>query len=192
MRSAHARGVRVVPLVEVADLVRVVSTTSDSTRYIGLANVESGTGHLVAGGDEPVPPSGLAFERGDILFCRLRPYLNKVHLADQPGVCSPEFAVLRIRPGSHVSGRYLAAVLRSSLVVAQTRHMMTGNTHPRISATDVRSLDIPLPSRAMQEDIASGVDARRQEAARLMAEAYVEWQEARQTFLSALEARAAP
>ncbi len=34
---------------------------------------------------------------------------------------------------------YVAAILRSDLILLQTRHMMTGNTHPRISNAEVIS-----------------------------------------------------
>ena len=40
---------------------------------------------------------------------------------------------------------FLAAVMRSSIIVAQTRHMMTGNTHPRLANEDVVGLLIPIP-----------------------------------------------
>ncbi|MEJ7806584.1 MAG: hypothetical protein WKG03_11790, partial [Telluria sp.] len=39
----------------------------------------------------------------------------------------------------------LAAILRSPIVLAQTRHMTAGNTHPRLAAKDVQSLVLPRP-----------------------------------------------
>ena len=37
------------------------------------------------------------FSIGDVLFARLRPYLNKVYRAEADGVCSTEFHVIRVR-----------------------------------------------------------------------------------------------
>ena len=45
------------------------------------------------------------------------------------GCCSTEFHVLRVKDAGAVLPDYLAATLRSRLTLAQTVHMMTGNTH---------------------------------------------------------------
>lgn len=39
------------------------------------------------------------FDQGNVLYGRLRPYLNKVVVADAPGFCSTELLVLRCGPG---------------------------------------------------------------------------------------------
>ena len=68
----------------------------------------------------------------DVLFARLRPHLHKVWRAERDGVCSTEFHVIRIKEDvPDLLPDYLAAVLRSSVVVVQTKHMMTGNTYRR-------------------------------------------------------------
>jgi hypothetical protein len=38
---------------------------------------------------------------------------------------------MRVRNEEALLPDYLAAILRSTLILAQIRHMMTGNTHPR-------------------------------------------------------------
>ena len=72
-----------------------------------------------------------AFEKDDVLYGRLRPYLNKVWLSSFSGVCSTEFHVMRILNRQALLPTYLAVVMRTRLIVAQTKHIMTGNTHPR-------------------------------------------------------------
>lgn len=47
-----------------------------------------------------------------------------------------------MKDGGAVLPDYLAAALRSRLTLAQTVHMMTGNTHPRLTDGDVRALPI--------------------------------------------------
>jgi len=58
--------------------------------YIGLENIESGMGRLLAGTPvEEVDGNIGVFCRGDILFGKLRPYLAKVVYATFDGVISP-------------------------------------------------------------------------------------------------------
>lgn len=149
--------------------------------YLSLANVQSNTGELVPT-DEKVTGGCSVFQRGDVLFARLRPYLNKVHVAESDGCCSPEFHVLRVKNNETLRPDYLAAILRSSLILAQTRHMMTGNTHPRLTNEDVASLVIPVPKPARQEAIANEARRRREEVRRLRAEADSNWQAAKHWF----------
>ena len=157
-------------------------TIADGEFYVGLANVSANTGEYVEA-SEDAEGTIAEFEAGDVLFAKLRPYLNKVWVADRTGVCSPEFHVLRLRPDSRIrSADYLAAVLRFTATLAQTRHMMTGNTHPRLASEDVSALVIPVPSTDQQLTIAAEVDRRRAEARRLRAEARARWADARQAF----------
>jgi type I restriction enzyme, S subunit len=160
--------------------------TPDDVTYVGLANVRSNTGEYVEA-DDDVGGKVAVFAKGDVLFAKLRPYLNKVWVADRAGVCSPEFHVLRLLPdGPVVSPEYLAAALRSSPTLTQTKRMMTGNTHPRLAPEDVGELVVPTPSPATQQSIATEVDKRRAEARRLRAVARDEWAMARQAFEEAL------
>lgn len=153
--------------------------------YIGLANVKSDTGELVSS-DETASGTCFRFKVDDVLFARLRPYLNKVYQAEFDGCCSTEFHVLRILKGMDVLPVYLAVILRSSLILVQTCHMMTGNTHPRLANEDVIKLVVPIPSKDIQEVIASEVIHRREEAKRLCKEAEALWAAAKQKFERAL------
>jgi len=125
----------------------------------------------------------LFFNKGNVLYGRLCPYLNKVWSTDRDGVCSTEFHVLRIKPSDPpIHSDYLAAALRSSLVVAQTKHMMTGNTHPRLANDDVVDLLVPIPDEATQTEIVVEIQRRREEARRLRQEAEEEWEAAKSGF----------
>lgn len=167
-------------LEEVVDFVRD-QIQAPGPNYLSLANVQSHTGELVPT-DESVTGACSLFKRGDVLFARLRPYLNKVHAAENGGCCSPEFHVLRVKDAATLSPEYLAAILRSSLTLAQTRHMMTGNTHPRLTNEDVVNLVIPVPKPSVQDMIAAEARRRREEARRLRAEAEAGWQQAKRWF----------
>ena len=169
-----------VRLEQVIDFIRDQVKTPGSN-YLSLANVQSNTGELVPT-DENVTGICSLFQKDDVLFARLRPYLNKVHLAESDGCCSPEFHVLRVKDNEATRPAYLAAVLRSGITLAQTRHMMTGNTHPRLANDDVVNLVIPVPNPSVQETIAEEDHRRREEARRLRVEAEEGWSAARKWF----------
>jgi type I restriction enzyme, S subunit len=108
------------------------------------------------------------FKKGQILFPKLRPYLNKVHHAEFDGLCSTEFHIvdskaelavsigsgLQTRPyGNSIDNRYLAHFLRSKVVVSQTKYLMSGNTLPRLQTEDIHKLLIPVPPHETQQTI---------------------------------------
>ena len=149
--------------------------------YLSLAHVEGDTGELT---DATVAASGncLTFQVDDVLFARLRPYLNKVYLAEKDGCCSTEFQVMQVRDCQALLPEYLAAILRSRIVLAQTTHMMTGNTHPRLTAYDVATILIPIPIMEVQRAIAVEINRRREEARSLRAEVEAGWDAAKARF----------
>ncbi len=168
-------------LSEVVDFIREQIKTP-TANYLSLAHVQSHTGELVDA-DEEASGACSVFKTGDVLFARLRPYLNKVYRAEMDGCCSPEFHVLRVKNAKELLPDYLAAILRSKLTLAQTRHMMTGNTHPRLTNEDVVNLVIPIPKDIeAQKAIAAEARRRREEARRLRAEAEAGWQAAKRWF----------
>lgn len=168
------------PLAEVVSFIRDQIKTP-GPNYLSLAHVQSHTGERIAG-DQEAAGACSTFAPNDVLFARLRPYLNKVWRAESAGCCSPEFHVLRAKNSAALRPDYLAAILRSSLILAQTRHMMTGNTHPRLTNEDVVNLFIPIPKPAVQETIATEARRRREAARRLRDEAETGWQQAKHWF----------
>ena len=172
--------------IDIARLADVVSFVREQLKapteiYLSLAHVQSHTGELT---DSTDTASGACFvyQRNDVLFARLRPYLNKVHRAESGGSCSTEFHVLRIADTEGMLPDYLASILRSKVVLAQTVHMATGNTHPRLTNEDVANLAIPVPAPAVQERITAEIARRHQQARRLRAEVEAGWQAARRWF----------
>ena len=180
MEAASAR----VPCAKLADVVDFIrdQIKTPGGNYLSLANIQSHTGELLDAKEEAAGACSL-YKTGDVLFARLRPYLNKVYCAEMNGCCSPEFHVLRVKNSESLRPDYLSAILRSSLTLAQTRHMMTGNTHPRLTNEDVINLTIPIPKKvAVQETIAVEARRRREEARRLRTQAEAGWQAAKYWF----------
>ncbi len=183
-------GDRAGTLASIADFRRDQRQVQPNDPYLGLANIQPNTGERIDSTDDDGEGTVFDYAENDVLFARLRPYLNKVYRAESGGVCSPEFHVMRVHPGKggkpSVIPDYLAAVLRSGVVLAQTRHMMTGNTHPRLANDDVVNLVVPIPDGKVQTKIAAEVARRRAEARRLRADADALWDQAKADFEAAL------
>lgn len=183
-RMLALKAIQALPNAALGSLVtfqRQLVSRSGDARYIGLASVASQTGRLT---DALETASGqcFAFEPDDVLYGRLRPYLNKVWLSTFPGVCSTEFHVMRVLDRQALLPAYLAVVMRTQLIVAQTKHMMTGNTHPRLANEDVVNLLIPLADITNQQRIVDETLAHQTEAARLHVHAEAVWRNACKRF----------
>lgn len=131
----------------------------NNINYIGLENIESKTGRLI--GFEPklssdIKSTSKIFSKGDILFGRLRPNLNKVFYNDviEQGVCSTEILVL-IPNKNIVNPQYLAAILRTDIVNQRVVSLVKGAALPRVGIQDLLQMEIPLPCLEIQDDIAA-------------------------------------
>jgi restriction endonuclease S subunit len=138
-------------------LKTVVTSSKSQTRtirkddiYIGLENIKSDTGEYIKTEEKETISSANIFKCGQILFPKLRPYLNKVFLAHFDGICSTEFHVFNT---VNLKAEYLAIYLRSSFVVNQTKHLMTGNTLPRLQTEDINNIPVPIISNNRQQKI---------------------------------------
>ena len=158
----------------------LIDTKSTKRSFLGLASVQSNTGERIDS-EEEVSGNAFKYETSNVLYCRLRPYLNKVYLAEEDGICSTEFHVMQPIDDS-ILPEYLAVIMRSKIVLLQTKHMMTGNTHPRISNDDVKDLLIPIPDLTIQQQIANEYRNRTQKTRQLRKVAEKDWQNAREQF----------
>lgn len=140
------------PLKEVVNFRRqLVSAKTDDAPYLGLENIESNTGEYLKSTEMKEDfGSAFLFTDGDVLFPKLRPYLNKVHRAKFAGYCSTEIHVLEPK---EVNPDYLTAFLSSGVVVKQTAHLMTGNTLPRLQTNEIEDLLVPVPDLQTQKQI---------------------------------------
>ena len=157
-----------VRLGEVVDVDRCQTDSLDGLTYVGLENINGSDGTYSPTGEKESISTAALFRKGEILFPKLRPYLNKVWLADFDGAASTEFFPL-IPKG--VTPEYLIAYLRLTQVAKVMTLLMTGNTLPRVQLEDVLSLPAPIPPRPVQDRIASTASSIRAEARKLKADA---------------------
>lgn len=168
---------KTLPLRRLVNFVRQTSSgRSDEKPYIGLENIQGSTGFLFDPETDNEFGTASVFEEGDVLFPKLRPYLNKVYFAQMSGYCSTEFHVLRPHG---VLPEFLSRFLRSKLIVRQTKHLMTGNTLPRLQTRDIERLLIPLPTWPHQVSICEEATRRENKARQLQQQANAELEKAK-------------
>ena len=150
-----------------------VEGTQDDRPYVGLENIESLTGRLIG---DPVateqPASSTtgpgeaeslsnAFEPGDVLFGKLRPYLAKAWVAAFPGRCTTELLVMR---PVEAESRFLRYVCLARDFVDAVDASTFGSKMPRADWDFIRNRPIPVPQIPQQRAIADYLD---RETARL-------------------------
>ena len=91
------------------------------------------------------------FKKGDVLYSKLRTYLNKVLVAPKNGFCTTE--IIPFNSYCEVSNFYLCHVLRSAYFLDYTQQCGYGVKMPRLSTNDACRGMIPLPPLAEQHRI---------------------------------------
>ena len=131
-----------------------VSDINAEDWILELEDMESYTGRLLqikSKKERVISGSRHSFKSGDILFSRLRTYLNKVHLSTNRGFCSTE--MIPITPFKCVVSEYLYYWLRSPLFIEYTISCGYGVKMPRLSTSDANKAIIPLPPLDEQKRI---------------------------------------
>lgn len=164
-------------LKDVVTETKLIETElSSSDTYVGLENIESNTGNYIITDEKETISSALHFEKGQILFPKLRPYLNKVYLAEFNGLCSTEFHIFN---GKNMDTNFLYYCLLSRITLKQTSNLMTGNTLPRLQSSDISHILIPNPPFEKQKEIVKQIQQIRNRAKQLKNEADIILQEAK-------------
>lgn len=171
--------VRVGELVEfVSDTVHPGDDPHPADRFVGLQHIESHTGRRT-GFDPLTSMKGrkFRFRPGDLVYGYLRPYLNKVWVADCDGLCSVDQYVLRARDG--VNAELLAYALRGRAVLAAAVELTHSLQLPRLRSGLLAGIEVPsVPHDRVDETLARlrkrehrvlEIDTRRQRQADLAA-----------------------
>ena len=96
------------------------------------------------------------FHVGDILYGKLRPYLNKVLVADKPGYSTTE--IVALRPHLPLRSEYCALALRRPDFVDYVTRLGQGTKMPRLRTEDAVKSPFPLPPLAEQHRIVARVN----------------------------------
>jgi type I restriction enzyme M protein len=135
------------------------SKNSGSVNYIGLENIESGTGGLV--GEvvtdfSEIKSTKTVFQVNNVLYGKLRPNLNKVHLATFDGICSTD--IFAYQPHDYCIPEYLAYVMRSPQFNGEVLKGLSGAQLPRVNAEFIENIQIPVPPLEVQKAIVAEIE----------------------------------
>lgn len=106
-----------------------------------LLNIKT-VGERKAIGDKTI------FNRGDILYSKLRPYLLKILVAPEEGICTPE--IIPFTCYGNISKDYIVSFLKSPYVDDYINSVTFGVKMPRVSTETMTSLLVPLPPLSEQ------------------------------------------
>ena len=144
---------------EVAPSVNYNGEFDDEVWLLNLDMVEAQTGrildYLFVSKDE-VGNSTCTFDTSNVLYSKLRPYLNKVVIPDRCGYATSELVPLQ-PVKSKINREYLTFMLRSDEFVNMINEKVAGAKMPRVSMGDFRKFDVPVPPMDVQEQFADFV-----------------------------------
>jgi len=129
---------------EVKNQVQPNEEEFKSLPFVGLENVISHTREYTDEEYNPPASTCFKFDENNILYGKLRPYLNKVFLPISKGKSSMELIPLKTK--NNYSREFLAAVLQSEAVIGDTVKFSTGGRMPRADLKKLKRLEIAIPS----------------------------------------------
>ncbi|MBM4395279.1 MAG: restriction endonuclease subunit S [Deltaproteobacteria bacterium] len=144
-------------------VARIESDLVDPSRYRSLPHIapdriEKSTGRLLpfrTVGEDGVTSGNHRFWKGQILYSKIRPNLNKVAIAPVDGLCSADMYPIR---ATGIDTRYLHLYMRSDAFLAQVTSGDNRLAMPKVNQTQLAGVAVPLPPRAEQHRIVAKVD----------------------------------
>ena len=91
------------------------------------------------------------FDSGDILYSKLRPYLLKILVAPDCGICTPE--IVPFKMFGELDPEYIVAFLKCPYVDAVINAVTYGVKMPRVGTETMTKLLVPIPPLSEQKRI---------------------------------------
>lgn len=138
-----------------------IPTNNGMQWLLNLDMVESQTGKIIEKvlfSSADIGNSTTTFNEDNILYSKLRPYLNKVVIPDEPGYCTSELVPLLPKKGV-INRIFLAYLLRSKFFVDYINTRVAGAKMPRVTMPDFWGFDIIIPPLKLQESFAEKISA---------------------------------
>ena len=137
-----------------------VDDINNESWILELEDIEKDTGRVLVQhtkAEREIKGVRHSFSAGNVLYSKLRTYLNKVLLAKDDGFCTTE--IIPIECTDIILPQYLCYVLRSQYFLDYTAQCGYGVKMPRLSTNDARKAMIPLPPLPEQQKIIEKVES---------------------------------
>ena len=125
---------------------------------LDLEDIEKNTGKVlrkIRKNERDFTSTKHSFYKGQVLYSKLRPYLNKVIIADEDGFCTSE--ILPLEFANVVLPRYALYYLMSPTFLRYAKQCSYGVKMPRLGTADGRKAIFPLPPIKEQYRIANSI-----------------------------------
>ena len=127
-------------------------------KYLGLEDLNTGGGILRISDTNGIKSAKTVFQYGDVLYGKLRPYLNKHAVANFSGVCSTD--ILALRPERIIDAAYLDFWLSTPFFLNAAITNSKGVNLPRVSFNSIARYPFPLPPIEEQKQIVAYLDEK--------------------------------
>ena len=125
---------------------------------LDLEDIEKDTGKLLRKkrfGEVKSLSDKRAFKTGNVLYSKLRPYLNKCIIANEDGFCTTEILAFDFGP---VYNRYAQSFLMSPYFVDRVNQGAAGVKMPRVNNAEANDTCFPLPPLSIQHRIVEKIE----------------------------------
>ena len=127
----------------------------DGIPFIGLEHIESGQTYLKGYPlDYELKSMKSKFYPNDILYGKLRPYLDKAVLADMEGICSTDILVFKPIK-EKLDPRFLVYLIHTNRFISHSVSSTSGTNHPRTSWQAIKRFLLAIPPITEQNQIAT-------------------------------------
>ena len=138
---------------------KINAANADSDIWgLDLEDIEKG-GRLIERktvGERKAIGDKTVFSKGDILYSKLRPYLLKILVAPECGICTPEIVPFQMYGG--IVSEYIVNYLRSPYVDNLINSITYGVKMPRVGTETMTTLFVPIPPLAEQQRIVQRIE----------------------------------
>ena len=131
-------------------------TENQLVNYIGLENIETSKGIISKSNSSEVKSIKTKFKKDDVLYGKLRPYLNKHDVVNFDGICSTDILVFRFNDIN--TAKYINYYFNLPMFIQYAVENSSGINLPRVSEKTISKYKISLPTIEEQQEIVNILD----------------------------------
>lgn len=143
-------------LITISDKYDPEKDKIEGIQYIGLENIEANGGIISTGDASSVKSIKTLFKSNDLLYGKLRPYLDKHDISDFDGICSTDILVYRSKIGYEI--KFFNYLFSQKRFIQYAVENSKGINLPRTSEKSISAYSQKIPTLAEQQEIVRILD----------------------------------